>query len=553
MKTKRSSNKKSYKKDQLTLNQGKSLESLLKDPVLFATRTLGANLWAREVEILRSIQLHRHTAIKACHGVGKTFTLAHAVLWWLVRYEDGIVLTTAPTLRQVETQLWSEIHRVAARAKFSFPEINTTGFKLRGEDNFALGLSTNRSDNFQGYHGKHLLIIADEAPGLESRIWDAIAGTMAGGKVHVVMAGNPILPAGAFFDAFGRGRDLWNCITVDAFDSPNLAGISLEQLLQMDPSAGGPLDQNPVSYLVTRRWVYDQHKAWWHGDERSSPNWMSRVRGQFPDQAQNALIKLAWLERALERASLNPVADDAPSLIAGVDVGGGQAETVVYLCASKPGQHQIINMGAWRGEDTRGEVVRFLAPYRSRLTTVRVDDIGIGHNFGLHLRDERFVVELVNVSLPCESRPGSYENDPVKRFANRKAQFYQTLADAFEHDQIDGLTDDQTISQLADIMYEIDSHGRMKIEPKEKARQRGVRSPDRAEALMLALGKPRSMGEIIMVSTNPSRAKSHSVKHYERAPYETGFVLSADQSDENDRPSNLRRVERRSRFRSGGW
>jgi hypothetical protein len=155
---------------------------------------------------------------------------------------------------------------------------------------------------------------------------------------------------------------------------------------------------------------------------------------------------------------------------------------VVYLCASKQGQHKIIKMGAWRGEDTQGDVVRFLAPYRNRLTTVRVDDIGIGHKFGLHLREpERFVVEMVNVSLPCQSRPQWYENDPVKRFANQKAQFYQSLADAFEHDQIDGLTDDATIGQLADIMYETDSHGRMKIEPKEKARQRGVRSPDRAK------------------------------------------------------------------------
>jgi hypothetical protein len=67
----------------------------------------------------------------------------------------------------------------------------------------------------------------------------------------------------------------------------------------MDPSEGGPLDQNPVPYLVTGRWIFDQYRVWWHGDERSSPNWMSRVRGQFPDQAQNALIKLVWLERAL--------------------------------------------------------------------------------------------------------------------------------------------------------------------------------------------------------------------------------------------------------------
>ncbi len=542
-------------KTKASASQIEYLQNVFRDPVPFATQILEANLWEREVDILRSIQRNRRTAIKASHGVGKTFTLAHAALWWLVRYEDGIVLTTAPTFRQVQTQLWAEIHKVAARSKFSFPEVNATKLTFRGEDNFALGLSTNRSDNFQGYHGKHLLIIADEAPGLESGLWDAIAGTMAGGKVHVVMAGNPILPAGAFFDAFGRQRELWNCISIDAFDSPNLADITLEQLLEMDPSEGGPLDQNPVPYLVTRRWVYDQYKVWWHGDERTSPNWMSRVRGQFPDQAQNALIKLAWLERALERSLPEPVDEAIPSLIAGVDVGGGEAETVVYLCGFKAGRYKIIDMGAWRGQDTRGEVVRFLAPYRSRLSSVRVDEIGIGYNFGLHLRDQRFVVEMVNVSLPCQSHPEWGEKDPAKRFANKKAEYYQTLGDGFERDQIDGLTDDETIGQLAEILYEIDSHGRMKIEPKEKARQRGVLSPDRAEALMLALGKPRSIGGIILAPTRRQNAQRRSTKLDERAPYETGFreVPNTDEDYRDDHVNKyVRRIRRGGSF-GGNW
>src|ERR1700693_5307486 len=108
---------------------------IISDPVLFATNILDTQLWQREIEILRSIQIHTRTAIKACHGVGKTFTLAHAALWWLARYDDGIVLTTAPTLRQVETQLWSELHRVAKRSKCTFPEINMTKLKLRGDEN----------------------------------------------------------------------------------------------------------------------------------------------------------------------------------------------------------------------------------------------------------------------------------------------------------------------------------------------------------------------------------------------------------------------------------
>jgi hypothetical protein len=55
--------------------------------------------------------------------------------------------------------------------------------------------------------------------------------------------------------------------------------------------------------------------------------------------------------------------------------------------------------------------------------------------------------------------------------------------------------DDTTIGQLAGILYEIDPRGRIMIESKEKARQRGVQSPDRAEALMLALGKPPQVYE----------------------------------------------------------
>ena len=187
----------------------------------------------RQIEILRSIQSCRRTAVKACHGVGKTYALAVAALWWLARYDDGIVLTTSSTFRQVKTQLWSEIHRVVAQAKVPYPQLRSTEFKLRDDSNFALGFSTSQAENFQGYHGRHVLILADEAPGIESGVWDAIAGVMAGGEVHVVMAGNPTLPSGAFFHAFTRERALWNCISIDAFDSPNLKGIGLDELLQM--------------------------------------------------------------------------------------------------------------------------------------------------------------------------------------------------------------------------------------------------------------------------------------------------------------------------------
>jgi hypothetical protein len=76
---------------ELTAAQKAYVRKVLGDAVLFATHFLGAQLWEREAEILRSIQTYRRTAIKACHGAGKTYSLALAALWWLARYQQGIV------------------------------------------------------------------------------------------------------------------------------------------------------------------------------------------------------------------------------------------------------------------------------------------------------------------------------------------------------------------------------------------------------------------------------------------------------------------------------
>jgi hypothetical protein len=155
----------------------------------------------------------------------------------------------------------------------SYPRLKATELKLRGEHNFALGFSTNQGENFQDYHGKHVLIIADEALGIESGIWEAIAGIMAGGQVHTVMAGNPTLPAGVFFEALLPDEPV-GTRSPSAFDGSR---------------SGGPLDDNPYSYLVTRRWIYEQHFAWWHGSESSSPNWLVYRGGGAPSGTSKSI------------------------------------------------------------------------------------------------------------------------------------------------------------------------------------------------------------------------------------------------------------------------
>jgi hypothetical protein len=187
--------------------------------------------------------------------------------------------------------------------------------------------------------------------------------------------------------------------------------------------------------------------------------------------------------------------------------------------------------------------VNFLNEFRSRLSTVRVDSIGIGHGFASHLRvDCRFPVEAINVAMPCESQPSWGENDPSRRFVNVKASMYQAVADAFEHDQVEGLTDEKTIGQLAGLLTEFDSHGRMKIESKADARKRGVPSPDRAEALMLALGRPPARIEYYSIrdlSRLASRTYEPSRAALEANPY-WGFTEVPYKDDDDDQPFRRR-------------
>ena len=56
----------------------------------------------------------------------------------------------------------------------------------------------------------------------------------------------------------------------------------------------------------------------------------------------------------------------------------------------------------------------------------------------------------------------------------------------FESRDVAGLTDEKTIAQLASIRYQHNARGQVVIESKEEARKRGVKGPDRAEAVMLA-------------------------------------------------------------------
>jgi phage terminase large subunit len=444
------------------LERERKLLKICEDPTHFAELILGHDVWSKQDEILQSVAHYPRTAVKACHASSKTFTAAELVLWWITSQPDRIAVTTAPTWLQVERLLWGEIRTAAANAKITYPKPSATELKL-GTNRYAIGLATNEGVRFQGFHGS-VLVVVDEAPGVMPEIWEAIESIRAGGDVRVLALGNPLISSGPFYDAFTANREAWNLITISAFDTPNLQGLTIESLLKLSEEE---LDQNVRPYLTTRRWVKEKYSEWGLGH----PLWESRVLGNFPLQSDNALISLTWLEQAKLRE------DGDGEVCAGLDVAGpGEDETV--LCVRRG--PKIVLLRAWAGRDARGDVLAALEPYKAKLEKVNVDTVGIGFFMAQHLRDHGLPVMEINV--------GESSRDSDK-YANLKAEYYWGFRMRAQSGDLAGLKDEKTIAQIAGIRYSHNARGQIVIESKADARKRGVKSPDRAEAVILAFAE----------------------------------------------------------------
>ncbi len=452
---------------------------IISHPADLALALLGHDHWQGARDIMDAVfRPNSRTAVKSCHASSKTFLSADVVVLALLAGYD--VLTTAPTWEQVRTVLWGTVHRAVqgARIDLSAWSVNQTEI-VTPSGAKAIGLSTNEGVRFQGWHARPesaLVVIFDEAPGVMPDIYESVQGIAAGGDVRWLLIGNPVISSGPFFDIFAGDVPGWTRFTIDAFDTPNLAGLTLESLLALPEHE---LDVNVRPYLVTRRWVRDRYYEW--GEQH--PSWDARVRGRFPIQSDDALLSLAWLEAAGAPAAWS---EDGGPLVAGIDVAGpGEDETV--LCVRQG--EKILHLEAFAQADSRGPVLAALQPWlHKRVALVNVDEAGSGWYFMQHLR-EALPLSVAVSGVNVGERPTS--DQAAEQYANLKAELYWSLRERFRDGTVSGLTDRATIAQLAGLRYQHDSRGRVKIESKEDARKRGVKSPDRAEAVMLAFA-PRS-------------------------------------------------------------
>ena len=429
-----------------------------RDPAGWIADWLGADLYDRAAELCESVRDYPRTACKAAHSVSKSFTSARIAIWFLHAFPPALVLTTAPTFNQVRNILWREIRDAYAKARR--PLLGRpldTGIEI-ADRWYALGFKAadTNPDRFAGFLAPHILVFKDEASGLHANVHEALDSTLSSGFARELMIGNPIHASGDFYEAFHRKRALYNTITIAARDTPNFRGRGIVR-----------------PYLITPEWA--EEKRIEHGEE--SAYYLSRVAAEFPRQGTDALIALTWCERAKEREA----EDRGGEVEIGVDVARfGDDESGYYVRCGR----DILRGKFWKGHDTTftvGEVKSVAEEFGSRVRVIRVDVVGVGAGVADQLRALGFPVLDVNVGVAPRNE---------KKFGNLKAELYWELRAILREGALNGLDDEETISQLVGVKYLYDARGRLVIERKEDAKRRGVASPDRAEALLLAYTAP---------------------------------------------------------------
>jgi hypothetical protein len=425
------------------------------------TDTLGASPWSKQVEILEAVRDHTRVAVRSCNGSGKTYIAAHVVLWWLMCHPDAIVITTAPTAHQVRNILWREIRRAHhENADVIGGTLLRTSLEL-GDKHFAQGLSTDTPERFQGFHEGHILFVVDEASGVREGIFEAIEGSMTSDDAKLLLLGNPTSLSGTFYEAFHKRRGLWHAIHISAFDTPNL--MKNEVVLPT---------------LVTPKWVADAEQNW--GTE--SYLYQVRVMGEFPSESEDTLVPLRLVEMAAS-ADRNGGLDGGLVEI-GVDVARFGSDKSA-ICVRRG--DQIVSLESFGRQDTMstaGRVAAIAGEYSP--AAIRIDEIGVGAGVVDRLKELKISnVEGVNVARRASRR---------EQFANQRAELYDGLRERFVENRIGIPNNADLISQLASVKYSFTSSGQMKIEGKDELRSRGERSPDLADAVMLAFAKSAASG-----------------------------------------------------------
>lgn len=556
------------------------------DPVGFVQDVLGETVWTRQAMILDAMaqEAVERAIIPAGFGVGKTYIAGRLTAWAVATNVVGsmIVVTTAPKMRQVRSQLWPHIKTAVAKGKLP-GRTDTVQWVARdlydNDKQVSYGFSAAPTDEsaMQGIHGTpKLMLIADEAGGLSHMI-GAGTNNLLTGDAKLLAIGNPAMnePGSWFEGATAEGLDPKYpetvTIQISTLHSPSITGEPTPLCRACVPNLDGhTIAEGYKGKAHLPDWSWLRRTLREYGvivaeDEtdldviraacRQSgvPYLVAKVLAEFPKDSGNQVMPSSWVESAYlaeEPLDHDPCPDDA------LCKGGSEASAAciatdlpadyVRLCdlglETEAATH-AVKRGAWirLGVDVASDGGDELAIYRSvgdaieqrhasagavnadanivldkilveidaaqalakalgteAKVRVKIDRNGLG--WGVYSMLEAYVksgrIDADIVGVMVSEKPETEDPAATMRPYRKRDEMWLAGRVVLQPDPRTGLgrvrlrVDEQARVQLTLPKQGNNAAGYVLVESKASLKARGVHSPDRAEAALLAIYEP---------------------------------------------------------------
>ena len=445
------------------------------DPVLWAKEVAGYHLWSAQAEAAMSVAKNQNTAVKAGHGVGKSFLAALLACWWIdTRYPDCFVASTAPSTAQIGAIVWREIHRIRAHVEKRFkeglidhklPGYVTSDHQWKTDDGVLIGFGRKPPDQktddaFQGLHAvEGVLALGDEAVGLNEELIGALGNITSTKNSRRVLICNPTNPASYVGKIFKEKFKNWSLHTISVLNSPNFtdeANITPPEVLEA---------LSDESFLDQKREEYGE----------GTPQWMARIEGEFAWDMGNTLFKAEDLAKGYD-TEIVPSPESRSVL--GVDVSrskAGDTNTIYEFCDGK-----LRFIDEWNDPNAMNTSRKIHETAREKaVTEVRIDGSGLGGPIADRVRELSLgAYEVIEIL-------GGNASPDRNRWFNFRAWSFWIFQDALSRGVIDvDVQDDQLAGELMGMEVKTRTSGvdNLLLESKEDMRKRGVKSPNRADA-----------------------------------------------------------------------
>jgi len=394
-------------------------------------------------------------SVASGHGIGKSALIGQVTHWGMSTCEDCKVVVTANTEKQLMTKTWPEItkwfrlgennhwFKPTATAIFSTDPQHDRSWRAD-----AVPWSENNTEAFAGLHneGKRIILIFDEGSAIADKVWEVAEGALTdeGTEIIWIAFGNPTRATGRFRECFRRWKHRW---VNRQIDSRTVDGTNKVQIA---------------------KWVED------YGEDSDFVK--VRVRGVFPSMSAKQFISEADVDAAFGRFLRKEQYDFAP-VILGVDPAWSGDDELVIVKRQGLFSEVLLTMPK---NDNDVHVANILARLQDehKAQAVFVDG---GYGTGI-------------VSAGSTMGRGWqivwFSGKPTSAgYLNKRAEMWGEMRDwlksggAIPKDNVlrDDLTGIETVPRM---------DGKIQLEPKEALKDRGLPSPNRADALALTFAFP---------------------------------------------------------------